>query len=226
MDGAQGEGAEGDVVRILTTEQRTPEWFAARIGKFTASRASDMMATIKSGEAAARRDLRVQIVCERLTGASQEDTYVNATMQRGVDKEPDAFGAYEALTGHLARQVGFLAHDTLPAGCSPDGVIGEFEGLLECKCPKTATHLSYLKSKAVPKDYFWQIQHSLWITGAQWCDFVSFDDRLPPGLQVFRVRVQRNEAEINSYELMARAFLSEIDKECDELAKLAEVVAA
>lgn len=213
-------------MKVIDCEQRSDVWRKARVGMFTASCASEMMATIKSGEAAARRDLRVRLVCERLTGEPQEDGYVSASMARGTDKEPDALMAYEAMTGNLARPCGFVAHDTLPAGCSPDGVIGDFDGLLELKCPKTATHLSYLKAKTVPRDYLFQIVHSLWITGAQYCDFVSFDDRLPPTLQVFHVRVPRNQAEIDSYELMARAFLAEIDKELDELGKLAGVVAA
>jgi len=213
-------------VKILTTEQRTDGWFKARLGYFTASRAADMMATIKSGEAAARRDLRTQLVLERITGVSQENGYVNADMQRGIDKEPDALAAYESLTGRLVQPVGFLAHDTLLLGCSPDGIVGDFEGGLELKCPKSATHLGYLKAKALPKEYLQQIAHSLLVTDARWWDFVSFDDRFPPSLQVFHVHVERVEAEIASYELMARAFLSEVDRECDELAKLAGLVAA
>jgi predicted phage-related endonuclease len=213
-------------VRIVTRDQRTPEWYQARVGLFTASRASDMLATIKSGEAAARRDLRTQLVCERLTGVSQEDAYVNAAMQRGMDKEAEAFAAYEALTGNLARPCGFLAHDTLKAGCSPDGEIEGFTGLLELKCPKTSTHLSYLKSQTVPKDYLAQIVHALWITGAQWCDFVSFDDRLPEHLQVFSLRVTRKEDEIAAYDTAARAFIAEIDAECEALMKRLEAVPA
>jgi hypothetical protein len=213
-------------VKVIDCLQRSPEWHAARVGMFTASCAGDMMATIKSGEAAARRDLRVRLVVERLTGQSQEDVYVNAAMQRGIDKEAEAFAAYEALTGNIAFAVGFLAHDTLKAGCSPDGVIGDFEGGLEVKCPKSATHLAYLKAKTLPRDYVHQIAHSLWITGAKWWDFVSFDDRFPPTLQVFHIRVTRNEADIAAYELMARSFLSEIDAELDVVAQLAGVVAA
>jgi predicted phage-related endonuclease len=202
-------------MKVNDCVQRSPEWHQARVGLFTASRASDMMATVKSGEAAARRDLRVQLVVERLTGRSADSGYVNADMQRGMDKEGDALAAYEALTGHLVRSVGFVAHDTLPVGCSPDGIIGEFEGVLEMKCPRSATHLGYLRSKTIPKEYLYQVTHALWITGAQWADFVSFDDRFPAHLQVFRVRVPRNETDIKAYEVMARAFLTEIDREMD-----------
>lgn len=207
-------------MKILTTTQRTPEWFAARVGMFTASTASDMLATIKTGEAAKRRDLRMRLVCERLTGQPQEGGFVNAEMQRGIDKEAEAFAAYEALTGEMATTVGFVAHDTLLAGCSPDGEIGGFTGLLEVKCPKTSTHVGYLRNKGVPSDYVPQMVHALWITGAQWCDFVSFDDRLPAHLSLFVVRLNRDEKQIASYALAADLFLKEIQKECDEVAGL------
>lgn len=203
---------------VLCTEQRVPEWYQARVGRLTGSAASDMLARIKTGEAAARRDLRVRLVCERLTGQSQEDAFLNAAMQHGIDTEDAAFAAYEAQTGTMAQRVGFLAHDTLMAGCSPDGVIGDYAGILELKCPKSATHLRYLKAGALPSDYLPQITHNLWISGAQWCDFVSFDDRFPAALQFFRVRVERNQAEIDAYEVMVRAFLSEIDAEIAALA--------
>jgi YqaJ-like recombinase protein len=213
-------------VIIVTDTQKTPEWYAARLGRLTASRAADMLATIKSGEAAARRDLRVQLVVERLTGLPQEDAYVNQAMQRGLDKEADAFAAYEALTGNLASPVGFVAHDTLMAGCSPDGQVDGFAGLLELKCPKSATHLDYLRARKVPGKYLAQITHALWITGAAWCDFLSFDDRFPLQLQTFCHRVYRADVDLAAYELAATLFLSEIDRECAEVSKLAEVVAA
>ncbi len=201
---------------ILDHPQRSPEWFAARLGRLTGSRAADMLATIKSGEAAARRDLRTQLVCERLTGASQEDVFVNAAMQRGIDCEPLAFAAYEALTGHMARQVGFIQHETAMAGCSPDGLIDD-DGILELKCPKSATHLKYLRARTVPSDYLPQIIHNLWVTGAAYCDFVSFDDRFPAALQVFHVRVPREQKAIDAYDLAARAFLAEVDAEVASL---------
>ena len=211
-------------MKILDIAQRSPEWYQARVGMFTASRAADMMATIKTGEAAARRDLRVQLVVERLTGQPQDDGYINAAMQRGIDKEADAFAAYEALTGNLARPVGFVAHDTLRAGCSPDGLVGD-DGLLELKCPKSATHLAYLRAKTLPKDYLYQLQHAMWITGARWADFLSFDDRFPSELQVFHVRVTRNETDIAAYEVMARAFLSEVERELEAVQALMAVPA-
>ena len=206
--------------------QRSPEWFALRCGRFTASRAADMLATIKAGEAAARRDLRVQLVVERLTGQPQDDPYINAAMQRGIDKEADAFAAYEGLTGNLASTCGFLSHDTLRAGCSPDGLIRAGEGGLEVKCPKSATHLSYLRANTIPRDYRAQMMHALWISGAQWWDFVSFDDRFPSPLQLFYQRLERKETEIAAYEIAARDFLAEVDQELEAVQRLAAGLAA
>lgn len=211
---------------IVTTDQRTPEWHQARVGKLTGSRANDMLATIKTGEAAARRDLRMQLVCERLTGVSQEDVFVNAAMQRGIDKEADAFAAYEALTGELAGAVGFLAHDTLEAGCSPDGQVGNYRGILELKCPKTATHIGYLRSGRVPSTYMPQLTHNLWVTGAEWCDFFSFDDRLPAELQCFYRRITRESVDLNAYEELVKGFLEECDNEIAMLRKMVEQAAA
>ena len=200
---------------VVEAEQRSPEWFAARLGRLTGSRAADMLATIKSGEAAARRDLRMQLVCERLTQTVQEDGFVSAAMQRGIDCEPLAFAAYEADTGQVVQRSGFCAHNTLAIGCSLDGHIEDFEGILECKCPKSATHLRYLKGGVVPAEYLPQITHNLWVTGAQWCDFVSFDDRFPPPLQFFRVRVEWDEKAIDEYAAKAAVFLAEVQTECE-----------
>lgn len=212
---------------VMTTSQRTDEWRLSRLGMLTASRAADILATTKTGtEAAARRDLRVRLVLERITGQPQEDAYVNAAMQWGVDKESDALAAYEALTGNVAMPCGFIAHDTLKAGCSPDGIVGDYEGVLELKCPKSSTHLSYLRSRAIPKDYAAQMVHSMWITGALWADFLSFDPRFPAELQVFYSRLVRKDSDIASYEFMARSFLSEVDQEVEAVAQLAAGVAA
>lgn len=211
---------------IHDVPQRSAEWFAARLGMFTASSAGKMLATVKSGEAAGRTDLRVRLVLERITGQPQEEGYVNAAMQRGVDKESDALAAYEALTGNVAMPCGFFAHDTLKAGCSPDGIVGEYEGVLELKCPKSSTHLSYLRSRSIPKDYAAQMTHAMWITGAQWADFLSFDDRFPAELQVFYARLVRKETEIAAYEIMAKSFLKEVEQEVKAVTELAAGVAA
>lgn len=208
---------------ICDADQRSQEWFAARCGRLTGSRAGDMLATIKSGEAAARRDYRLQLVCERLTGQPQEDVFINAAMQRGIDKEPEAFSAYEAATGHMVNHSGFLAHDTHLAGCSLDGHLDHFAGILELKVPKSATHLRYLRENVLPKEHLPQILHNLWITGASYADFMSFDDRFPPELQVFLVRVQASDLDLRGYEAKALEFLAEVERELAAVQSLGKV---
>ena len=160
---------------IHTAPQGTPEWLAARAGRATGSRASDILAKIKSGEAAARRDYRVQLATERLTGQPQEAGFVSADMKWGTDQEPFARMAYEAHTGIIVRETGFLAHNTLAIGCSLDGDADNFAGIVEYKCPKSATHIKWLLAGVVPPDHVPQITHNLWVTGCKYADFVSFD---------------------------------------------------
>lgn len=198
---------------LVTLEQRTPEWFAARVGRLTGSRAKDMLATIKTGEAAARRDYRLQLVCERLTGRPAEDTYINADMQRGLDLEATARDAYERHIGRIVTPVGFLASPDHLAGCSPDGTVGGGEGLVEIKCPKSATHVRYLRTGGIPAEHLAQLRHNLWVTGADWIDFVSYDDRFPEPLQLVVVRLSAVRAELDGYEAQALRFLDEVDTE-------------
>jgi hypothetical protein len=205
-------------VTVYGFEQKSPEWFSVRAGRLTGSAAADMLASVKTkGEAASRRDLRLRLVVERLTGIPQDDGtgYVNAAMQRGIDKEADAIAAYEAATGLLVRRTGFLAHDDLMAGCSLDGDVDDFTGIVEVKCPKSSTHLATYKSREVPPCHMPQIVHNCWISGATWCDFVSFDDRLPVELSLFHTRVFA--PDVAAYELMARQFLSECDAEFESI---------
>lgn len=198
---------------VLDFDQRTPEWYAARCGRLTGSVAGDMLAKIKTGEAAARRDLRIQLVCERLTGQPQEDGFQSKEMLRGIELEPTAFGAYEAATGIMVDRSGFVSADEYMAGCSLDGHVDDFTGIIELKCPKSATHLRYIRAGVAPADHLPQIRHNLWITGAKWADFVSFDDRFPSDLQLFRVRVTRESADIQGYEAEAMKFLAEVEAE-------------
>lgn len=202
---------------VLHHEQRSPEWFAARLGRLTGSCAGEMLATIKSGEAAARRDLRMRLVCERLTGQPQEDGYMNDAMRRGVELEPLARAAYEARTGEFVTETGFLSHDSLMVGCSLDGHLGDFHTLVSLKCPKSSTHLAYIRGGVFPSTYVPQMLHELWITGAQAYDFMSFDDRFPAELQTFYIRVQRDDSAIAEYEKKALAFLAEIDREVEAI---------
>lgn len=199
---------------ILEAEQRTPAWFAARAGKVTASRAADMLAKLKGGApAASRKNYLVQLVAERLTGMPQEDGYVSPAMLRGIELEPQAFATYESVTGEMPTRVGFLEHCELPIGASPDGVIGDFDGLLELKVPNPATHLGYLKAKALPADYVPQVTHLLFVSGAEYCDFMSYGPNFPDHLQTFLIRVSRADVDLKGYEKELRAFLAEIDAE-------------
>lgn len=210
-------------MKILDVEQRSPEWMAARIGRLTASRAADMLATLKGGgEAAGRRNLRAQLVLERLTNKSQESGYVSAAMQQGIEREPDALLWYEALTGQILQRTGFLAHDELMAGASLDGHVGDFKGIVEAKCLIPATHLEYLKTGRVPDEYAKQITHQLWISGAQWCDWLTFNPDFPESLRSRCVRVQRGEVAIAEYERQVRVFLAEVDREMESLLTMAD----
>jgi putative phage-type endonuclease len=199
----------------IDVAQRSPAWFKARCGRITGTAAADMLATIRSGEAAARRDLRLRLVVERLTGRSQDEGgYVNADMQWGIDHEDDARRAYEAATGAVVEQIGFLAHPTLLVGCSLDGAVAGGSGIIEIKCPKSATHLRTIRAKGqILPDYLPQIQHNLWVSGAGWCDFISYDPRFPAALRLAVTRLSLTNAERDSYEFVLRRFLSEVDQE-------------
>lgn len=209
---------------IIDAEQRSEAWLAARAGRVTASKAGAVLAKIKSGEAAGRRDYRCQLVVERLTGQPAEDGYTNKEMQRGIDLEPAAIGEWEVNTGLIARRTGFLAMKDHMVGCSLDGDCNDFEGVIEVKCPKSATHIEYLRAARLPPEYVPQCTHQMWVTGAKWLDFVSYDDRMPPGLQYFCVRVHREEfrRELESYEAELMRFLTEVDVEVKALAVLSK----
>jgi predicted phage-related endonuclease len=210
------------IATVLTMPQRSPEWYAARLGRVTGSCANDMLAAPKSGkgESASRRNLRVRLMLERVTGLSQEDVYISKDMQRGIDEEENAFRAYEAETGNVARRSGFLMHSTLMAGCSLDGEIGNFRGILELKVPKSATHLEYLRGE-VPLEYLRQCQHNLWLSEAEWCDFVSYDPRFPEGLRLKITRITLDDAQRRAYELAVRMFLTEVEREVAAVEALA-----
>ena len=199
-------------------EQRTEEWFAARLGKVTASRVADVVAKTKSGYSASRENYMAQLICERLTGKPTEG-FSNAAMEWGTQTEPQARAAYSAKTGELVEEVGFIDHPAITgSGASPDGLVGE--GCVEFKCPNTATHLEYLLVGKPPEKYVTQMQWQMACTGAAWCDFVSYDPRLPEHLQMLIVRVPRDDKRIAELEGEVRKFLAELD---DKLAKLREL---
>jgi len=189
-------------------EQRTEEWFAARLGKVTASRVADVLAKIKSGESASRKNYKMELVVQRLTNKVGE-SFTNAAMEWGTEQEPFARMAYEAHRGTFVKEEGFVDHPTIEGfGCSPDGIVGE--GLIEIKCPNTATHIETVLENKAPSKYIPQMQCQMACTGAKWCDFVSFDPRVPEDLQLFVVRVERDQEYIDAMEVEVKQFLSEV----------------
>jgi len=199
-------------------EQGTPEWQALRIGKLTASRVADMLATVKTGESMSRKNLRADLIAERLTG-SKTDSYTNSAMNWGVETEPQARVAYEVFSYNFVDQVAFVDHPTIPNfGCSPDGFVGD-DGLIEIKCPNTSTHLEYIETRKPPSKYMTQMMSQMSVTGRKWCDFVSFDPRLPDGLKLLVVRIERDEEVIAKIEAEAIKFLAEVDAKIVELYK-------
>ena len=186
--------------------QGSPEWHALRLGKVTASRVADVVAKTKTGWGASRANYAAELVAERLTG-NAADRFTNAAMQWGTDNEPQARKAYEFMTDNVVTQIGFVDHPTIPmTGASPDGLVGA-DGLLEIKCPNTATHIDTLLTQTVPGKYITQMHWQMACTGRAWCDFVSFDPRMPEEMRLFIKRVPRDEALVQSLEAEVRAFL-------------------
>ena len=207
---------------MIEVEQRTDEWFAARIGKVTASRVADVIAKTKTGYSATRDNYMAQLVCERLTGQKGE-SFTNAAMQHGTDTEPLARLSYEVAQNVLVDEVGFVPHPSIEmAGASPDGLVND-DGLLEIKCPNTATHIETLLSQTVPGKYNTQMQFQMACTGRKWCDFVSFDNRLPHELQLFVKRVPRDDEFIKQMEAEIVQFLAELDDKINKLMKVKNV---
>lgn len=199
-------------MRVIDFPQGTEEWKKARAGLVTASRIADVTAKIKAGEAAARRDYRAQIVAEILTGTPQDDAYVNAEMQWGLDQEPYARACYEVACNALVDQVGLVIHPKIDrAAASPDGLVDE-DGLVEIKCPKTATHIQYRMDGAVPQKYHPQMLWQMACTGRKWCDFVSYDPRLPENLRLFKARLERDDMRIMELEREVMDFLYGVER--------------
>ena len=207
---------------IEMMDQGSEAWFAVRVGKVTASRVADILAKTKSGYSTSRDNYMAQLVCERLTKQKAE-SFTNAAMQWGTETEPLARAAYEALHDVLVDEVGFVPHPSIKmAGASPDGLVGE-DGLIEIKCPNTATHIDTLLTQTVPTKYFTQMQFQLACTGRKWCDFVSFDNRLPDELQLFVKRVPRDDVYIKIMEDEIVRFLNELDIKIAQLMKVKNV---
>jgi len=198
--------------------QGSPEWFAMRCGKVTASRVADVLAKTKTGWGAGRANYAAELIAERLTQTTAP-SFTNAAMQWGTDQEPVARQVYAAGHSLDVSEIGFVDHPEINmSGASPDGLVGVW-GLVEIKCPNTATHLDTLLSETVPGKYITQMQWQMACTGREWCDFVSFDPRLPESMALFVKRVHRDVSHILELETEVAAFIAEID---DKVARLTE----
>lgn len=194
-------------------EQQSPEWFAARCGKVTASRLADVMARTKSGYSASRQNYMAELICQRLTG-TREEGYSNSAMRRGNELEPVAREMY-VLNQFDAEvsEVGFIPHPVIEGfGASPDGLVND-DGLIEIKCPNTWTHLETIKSGKPKRQYLLQMHAQMMCTDRKWCDFISYDDRLPPDLAYFQKRIIRDDELVIEIESEIKAFLGELEKE-------------
>lgn len=199
-------------------EQGSPEWFQERLGKVTASRVADVIAQTKSGYSASRANYCAQLVAERLTGAVA-DTYTNDAMKWGTATEAEARTAYQFHADCDVEPSGFVPHPSIEmTGASPDGLVGD-DGLLECKCPNTSTHIETLLSGKVPSKYVTQIMWQLACTDRKWCDFVSYDPRLPERMRLFTMRVHRDEKRIGELEDEVVGFLAEVDEKVKALSR-------
>ena len=204
---------------MTEVEQRSPEWFASRLGKVTASRVADVIAKTKSGYSASRDNYMAQLICERLTG-QQGESFTNAAMTWGTETEPLARSAFEAYADVMVEEVGFVPHPSIEmSGASPDGLVGLF-GMLEIKCPNTATHIDTLLSQIVPGKYITQMQWQMRCCERQWCEFVSFDPRLPQDLQLFVKRVEFDPEYVAMLEKEVIQFLAELDDKVNKLTNL------
>jgi predicted phage-related endonuclease len=203
---------------LIDCQQGSPAWFAARLGIPTGSEAASVVARYRKKidgveqwvDMAARANYKVQLLCERLTGEVEKNDYTTKEMRDGVAREPFARMAYEAKTGYMVRESGFLVRRDIRVGCSLDGDINDFEGIIEAKCLKPKNHLAIVESGQVPEDYLPQITHNLFCTGAQWCDFVAYCPKFPKHLQLFVKRIERDEAKILEYRGEVVAFLAEL----------------
>lgn len=167
----------------------------------------------KNQESIQRRNLRVRLVLERITGESVERDYVSTAMQDGIDREAEALAMYEAVTGAFVERTGFLRHDALEIGASLDGHVGDFEGVIEAKNPIPAIHLAYLQTGRIPDDYYWQMVHGVVVSGAKWADFLSYQPAFPEPLRVQCIRVPRDEMPIDAYLSELAIFLKECKQE-------------
>ena len=190
-------------------EQGSEEWLKIRLGKVTASGVADVLAKTKSGVSASRGNYLIKLAIQRVTGVVEE-SFTNDAMQWGKDNEAQARVAYEVASGNFVDQVAFVDHPTIAwFGASPDGLINQ-NGLVELKCPNSATHWSYIKDDGPPTKYYIQMQAQMACTGRSWCDFVSFDPRMPERSKLFIKRIMREDDYIAEMEAEVKRFFDEV----------------
>lgn len=203
-------------MRIITSHQHTEEWFAARLGVPTASRFADIMPGAKGAYKESRREYALELCLERLTGKPAQH-FTNDAMYWGTANEDSARNAYAAHKLIAIAQTGFVMHDTIDVGCSPDGLISA-DGLLEIKCPYNSTkHLGYIVDGVVPKQYQWQVFGQIFVTGREFCDFASFDPRMPESTQLFVARAEMTDG-------IRESLADELQKFCEYVDEMMEKI--
>ncbi len=203
---------------VIDAEQRSPAWYAARLGRLTGSVAGDMLAKRKDKtESAGRRNLRLKLILERLTGKSQEPSFQSEAMRQGVEREPLAVAAYEAYTGLLFEKTGFLRHDTLMVGASLDAHLGDFEIGVSIKCREAAAHWDFLRIGSIPADAIAQMRHEAWLAGFREHHYVSWNPDFPDNKQLRVAVYSRAMLDIPEYEGQALTFLAEVDTELAQI---------
>lgn len=195
-------------------EQGTPEWLQLRLGKVTASRVADVLAKTKTGVSASRGNYLIELAIQRVTGVVEE-SFKNDAMAWGTEQEPFARMKYELLKDTFVDEVPFIDHPTIKwFGCSPDGLVGD-DGLVEIKAPNSRTHWEYFKAGEAPTKYIIQMQSQMACTGRQWCDFISYDPRMPEASQMLVKRYPRDNKMIADIEKAVKQFLDEVEKEVE-----------
>jgi putative phage-type endonuclease len=203
-------------MRVIDVEQGTEAWRLARLGKVGASMVADATARTKTGWGASRANLAARLVAERLTG-NLSDTFTNDAMRWGTEKEPEAREFYSFVHGVEVQQVGLVLHPTIDmAVASPDGLVGD-DGLVEIKCPTTATHIETLMSGSFDARYLKQMQWQMACTGRAWVDWVSYDPRMPDEMRLHVRRVERDPVMIAELEAQVQDFLKQVERTCSEL---------
>lgn len=204
----------------MRVEQGSIAWRELRAGNATASRIADIIAKTKTGYSASRENYMTELVIERFGVLSEG--FTNAAMQWGTEKEPFARSTYELKNGIMVSEIDYVPHKTIKrAGASPDGIVGD--GLLELKCPNSTTHFNYFLAGEVPEKYKPQMAWQMACTGAKWCDFVSYDPRVPDDLQYFEIRYERDDVYIATLEAEVTKFLEEVEAKYQQLNNLIQL---